>query len=319
MRERSTIIQEGPPLLLGDGGLRLRTNNLRRWTSVLNGAQRISTWNDEDDVVLLGYTAPGEDEADIRSATFTTTRDVGPTASAANCSAARMASNPSQPALSDGFYWADNGVYQSELVTQQDFDDGAGAYPPSTFFTGDNNPKPSSFQIVIGLWIDHDNVYYGGNPSRRGVLELGIGGGDVIYLENLSTGARTWRSTSQNELRLDGLDIPKSTNWTGGRDDGDDAGSRQKPIWLQLNASRSDTWRISVRPPGWAKAIPTGGADFNYAPLDTRYYCQVYLIDGCALIPGTLIPSDIFGSHEQPVIDRASRVIRGASDGSVMM
>ena len=319
MRERGNIFLEGPPVLFGDGGLRLRTNNLRRWTSVGNGGSRVSTWNDEDDVVLLGYIAPGDNESEIRNATFDSTRSLGPTASAANCSAARMASNPSQVALSDAFYWADNGSYQNVLATQNDFDDGAGAYPPSTFLTGDNKPKPSTLQMVIALWIDHDSVYYQSHATRRGVSEIGIGAGDIIRLENLSTGAETWLFSGQNDFRGDGLDVPKSLNWTGLRTDGPDASTRQHPVWIQLTANRTDTWRISVRPPGWGKNPVQPGADFNYAPLDTRYYCQVYLIDGCSLIPGTLIPGDILGGAEDPVHDRASRAIDGASDGSVMM
>jgi hypothetical protein len=319
MKKRKHIFQDGPGLVLPDGGFRsIGTNNLRRWTTMENGATRVSEWNGEEDVVLLGYSAPGDSEAQIKMAQFTTASSLGPTASAANCSPIRMQSKPAQPPLSDAFYWDDNGVWQNVLATQNDFDDGAGAYPAGTFLTGDNNPKPSLVQIVIGLWLEHDNVYNPPHATRRGVFETGIGGGDIIYLENLSTGAETWFFTGMNEFRNDGLDIPQSLDWSGTDTEGSNPGARHKVCWLDFNANRTDTWRISVRHPGWGQN-PFSTAAFSYPPDPMRYHCQVYVVEGCSILGNVAIDGDMIGTPADPIHDRASSVITGASVGSVSM
>src|SRR3990167_5574124 len=85
MSKRKQLEVSAPGIVFGDGGIRFRTNNHRKWVSFGNGAQRISNWNSEHDVAQLGYDpdtdAPGFNEG-VKFATFTTRFPIGPTASA---------------------------------------------------------------------------------------------------------------------------------------------------------------------------------------------------------------------------------------------
>ena len=321
MRDREQIQLEGPPVIFPDGGnLSLASNNLRVWTTMENGGTRIETWNGEDDVVKLGYNPPCGGTADIQMAQFTLTGAIGPTASAI-CSPINMESKPAQNPLSDAFFWDDNGASQNVLATQNDFDDGAGAYPPGTFNTGPSSPKPSNLQMVIGIWCEHQGncLPVAGQPDMRGVFQTGIGGGDIIWLENLSTGAETWLFAGHNDFRNDGIDPPTSTDWSGGTTEGPDAGVRHKVVWVDLNAERNDTWRISVRPPSYGGMAGDPTPNFNASPDPIEYYVQVYMVQGCALLAGGLFKGDILGSHELPVFDRVGNLVPAASDGALIL
>lgn len=299
MIERGHIQLEGSPVQFGDGGFRLRTNNLRRWTGFFNGASLVSEWNGEREVAQLGYD-PDTDAVDlsgIKYATFTTTIDVGPTASAI-CTEVDLEVGCNNQ--TDSRYWVRDGAFKTPVNLQTAFTAAGGV-------ASDNAQKPSTLQMLAAVWFEYDGPLRPVGPNH-GVFEIGIGGGDLIFFENLTTGGIAWLFTGTNEL--DTSPPPQSVDWC----------DSPQVTWLQMPLSGlRDDFRVSIRPPGHGKNPAQAGADIDGSPGGLRYYLQIYIIDGCSLIPGTLTRGDILGGAELPFVDKTNNSILGASDSSVML
>lgn len=271
-----------------------RAINARVWTGFENGASLVGSWNGERDVALLGYTpvdpAGGDilDDSFIKMARFKANRNLKVTASGV-CSPVSMYASANVTPYTDIGYFEDTGVWRNVVDLQNDFNSAGG-------IVGQSQPKPSKLQLLVGIWFDHDNSYYNPpsdptNTTKRGVSRGGVGTGDLVYLENLSTGGITWYFSWHNELLTTGGELPKSTSWSGHTDtEGFDVQRKHRVTWLQMLTEKNDEWRISIRHTGWGRD-PEVVPSFYYPPVDPRYYVAVYIIEGCGLlrlVDGTL-------------------------------
>jgi len=298
VRERGNIILEGPGLILPDGGSRSIGSNLRKWVSFDNGAQKIADWHGEKEVVLLGYDP-------IKTATFTTKRDIGPTASAI-CSEIHLQSSSACVNISDSRYWYHDSGYYNPVQMQSNFTAGGNS-------GNDNSKKPGKVQMLIGVWFEYDGPL---NPvaSANGVFEIGIGGGDLVYVKNLTTNGTAWFFAQANELISSSAGPPQSTGWCG-----DNNGATPPFVtWLEMTGSESDLFEISIRPPGWGHDPPQGGADINASPGGLRYYLTVYVVEGCES-GGELIRGDMIPVIDLPVHDRLKNHVQGVSDSGIIL
>lgn len=264
-----------------------RAINARVWTGFDNGASLVNSWNGERDVALLGYIpltnhpVQYADESGIRMARFKANRNLKVTASGI-CSPVSMYASANVTPYTDLGYFEDTSIWRDVIDLQNDFSAAGG-------IVGQSTAKPSKLQLLVGVWFDHDNSYLNPitdptNTTRRGVSRGGIGAGDLVYLENLTTGGTTWYYAWHNELITTGGELPKSTNWAGLTDiDGFAIERKHRVTWLQMLTEKNDEWRISVRHPGWGRN-PVVAPSFYYPPVDVRYYVAVYIIEGCGLL-----------------------------------
>lgn len=301
---------DGHGLSFTNGGFLTRGGNLRKWTNFENGASLVPSWQGETDVASLGYT--DQNTAEIKMASFTVSRDVGPTASG-RCSPGKLTVAPTTSTITDGFYWLDNGVKQTQGMLQTQFTGAGGT-------VGQNQPKPSNLHILFGIWFSYNAAagFRGhggaGHAAYKGTFEFGLGaGGDVIYFENLTTGAVSRVMSGTNALITSGT-LNQSTDWIGG---GIGLGAGPRAIWMQALAQESDEWRVSIRPPGWGKE-PFNGTDEPHWPIDMTYYVAVYVLEGCTF-GAQLTPGHIVGGSEIPVYDVIRHLDGAASVGGIRL
>jgi len=249
----------------------LRGNNLARWRNPANGAVVTRNYEGEDNVCRFEYDPANP--SDYATCELHVIKDVGPTASG-NCSISRLSCETSFTPVQYSMLESDPAL-TTPVTTLQRFSTGG-------FGIGDGSPKPANFHILIGVWFEYDAenpVTIGGIP-RSGVFHSGIGGGDVIIIDDLVNGGGWWLFTEFNEFQnySGGSPLPQSVTWC-------DQLNRHG-MWMTLSTTYRPRLRIRVVTPNYADDDPPNPT--LYAPPDgLRYYLHAQAIEGCTgLIPG---------------------------------
>jgi len=265
--------------------------NLVQWTDFVGAFT--TTFQGEKCVALeyghTGGTVVGA--GDIWTATFQSAHKIGPTVSGL-CSACRTKACPSS-VPTNPYYLKSSPSYQSAVTIQNTNFIGGG------YNSADGNLKPSNAHILFGVWFDYtveDPIL-----GVTGVNETGIGAGDILYIEGVGANntSRTWLLLDWNKRKAYNAGVPleKSSSWNCGN-----VFKGTKAIWFEMPIRDYASFRISVRPPGWAKNPVEPNADTFAPPIGLRYYVAAYIVEACGLgqaQPGTVVGTADAHSHRQ--------------------